>query len=292
MISVIIPSHNEGLVIGRTLNAMVSGARAGELDIIVVCNGCTDDTVEIARGFGPPVRVIETEMASKSHALNLGDQAASDFPRVYVDADVIITIDTIRALASRLNRGDVLAVAPRSRLDLKGCSWVVRAFYDIRSRLPSAEQGIGGSGVYALSKAGRMRFAGFPNITADDGFVRIQFKPEERETLTFVASSVFAPRTLKNLIAVRTRVYYGTLELAALFPDLWKNVGERNHRKLIGLLKYPPLWAKVLIYVFVNVTAQYKARARLRSRTIVWERDDTSRQSPTIAPGNHTGSST
>ena len=148
--------------------------------------------------------------------------------------------NTIRALANRLARGDVSAVAPQPRLNLSGCSWYVRAYYDIRSRLPSAREGIGGSGVYALSEAGRKRFGEYPNVTADDGYVRIQFKPEERETLVDANSNVFAPRTIESLIRIRTRAYYGTMELARRYPDLWTNSGERNHRSMVGLLRSPP----------------------------------------------------
>ena len=66
MISIVVPARNEGLVIARTLRAMTTGAAPGEIDVIVVCNGCTDDTADIARSFGPPVRVIETEVGSKA----------------------------------------------------------------------------------------------------------------------------------------------------------------------------------------------------------------------------------
>jgi glycosyltransferase involved in cell wall biosynthesis len=180
MISIIIPAHNEAMVIARTLRALTTGASFDELDVLVVCNGCTDDTANVARGFGLPVRVIETPLGNKANALNLGDQAALAFPRIYVDADVIVTLATIRALADHLQRGDALAVAPSPYFDLAGCSWAVRAFYDIRCRLPSAHEGIGGSGVYALSEIGRRRFDNFPNLIADDTYVRIQFKPEER----------------------------------------------------------------------------------------------------------------
>ena len=250
MISIIVPAHNEGLVIARAIKAIIFGAAAGEIDVIVVCNGCADDTARIARSFGPPVRVIETEVGNKANALNLGDQAALAFPRIYADADVLITLNAIRMLAARLERGDVLVVAPRSSINLSGCSWRVRAYYDIRSRLPSAREGIGGSGVYALSQAGRRRFDDFPNITADDGYVRIQFKPEERQTLMSANSIVFAPRTIKDLILVRTRAYYGTIELARRFPDLWNNSGERNHRtigRLLGISIFVAKTASVLL---------------------------------------------
>jgi glycosyltransferase involved in cell wall biosynthesis len=289
MISVIVPAHNEGLVIAKTLKAMTVGAAPGELDVIVVCNGCTDDTARVARSFGPPVRVIETEVGSKTRALNLGDRAAKTFPRIYADADVIVTLVAIRALVNRLQLGDILAAAPSPSINLTGCSWCVRAYYDIRSRLPSAREGIGGSGVYAISQAGRSRFLEFPSITADDGYVRVQFKPEERETLTDVNTIVFAPRTIRNLIRIRTRAYYGTLELARQYPDQWKNSGERNHKAALSLFIYPTLWTKLLIYCVVNGFARYRAAIRIGTASSQWEQDDTSRS--TIArlsdvPGN------
>jgi glycosyltransferase involved in cell wall biosynthesis len=278
MISVIIPAHNESSVIARTLKAMTDGAMPGELDLIVVCNGCTDDTADIARRFGPPVRVIETSIAGKSDALNLGDKAAHGFPRIYADADVVITSETIRTLARRLERGDVLAVAPTPTFDLAGCSWPVRACYDIRALLPSAREGIGGSGVYALSEAGRGRFREFPKLTADDGYIRIQFQPEERETLGSANSTVFPPRTIKHLIVTKTRAHYGSFELGLRFPGLWQSRrGESNNQSFIRLFKKPGLWPKLAVYCVVTVIAKYRAQKQLRGAAPVWERDKTSR---------------
>ena len=277
MISIIIPAHNESSVIARTLKAITAEAVPGELDVIVVCNGCSDDTAEVARSFGSEVRVIETSIPGKTHALNLGDEAAQGFPRIYADADVVISTEAVRSLARRLERQDVLAVAPAPTFDLSGCSWPVRACYQIRSLLPSAQEGIGGSGVYALSEAGRMRFREFPLLTADDGYVRIQFQPNERETLHSVNSMVFPPRTLKDLIATKTRAHYGSFELALLFPGLWQNRGESNNRSLIRLFLDPRLWFKLAIYCTVTLIAKRRAQGRIQLGSMAWERDNTSR---------------
>jgi len=64
------------LVIARTLKALTRGALPDELDVVVVCNGCSDDTAAIARRFGELVRIIETALPNNAHALNLGDRAA------------------------------------------------------------------------------------------------------------------------------------------------------------------------------------------------------------------------
>ena len=184
---------------------------------------------------------MKSTEASKTYALNLGDQVSRFFPRIYVDADIVITARAIRALAARLERGDVLAVAPTPDIDTTGCSWPVRLYFSIRHRLPSSRQGFGGSGVYALSEAGNTRFAQFPDVIADDTFVRLQFKPEERETLTSARSTVFPARAVRQLITVRTRAYAGTFELARRFPELRPNMGETNNRALIQLFKQPRL---------------------------------------------------
>jgi len=280
MISIVVPAHNESAVIARTLAPWISGPGSEGLSIVVVCNGCSDETATIARRFGPSVRVIETAVASKTHALNLGDGSSNGFPRIYIDADILITVDAIEALASRLERGDVLAVAPTPDIDLTDCSWPVRLYFGIRSRLPSSRQGFGGSGVYALSEAGHRRFAQFPDVIADDTYVRLQFKPEERDTLACAKSRVFPARTIPQLIAVRSRAYAGTFEVTRRFPELGVNKERNNNRTLIGLFKEPLLWTGLFVYCYVNIVARCKAMARSRGEVLVWQRDDTSRRAP------------
>ncbi len=94
MISTIIPAHNEANVIERCLDPLAKGMVSGELEVIVVCNGCTDQTAHLAGGKSKHIRVVETEVPSKSVALNLGDNVACGFPRFYLDADVILRLDS------------------------------------------------------------------------------------------------------------------------------------------------------------------------------------------------------
>lgn len=274
--SVIIPAHNEADVISRTLAPLV---QRDDLEIIVVANGCRDDTARIAAAFQSRVQVIETPIGSKVHALNLGDEAAHYFPRIYLDADIELPPATIDALIAALSDGRHLAAAPRFQMDLAGCSWGVRAFYDINNRLPSAREGIGGSGVYALSEAGRSRFTTFPDVTADDGFVRIQFRPDERITLSDHASIVRAPKALPELIKIKTRSHFGTMELRQRFPELFSNIGARNMEGLKSLAAAPGNWPALMVYLMVKSIAKVRARRRLaRGIRPIWERDESSRR--------------
>jgi glycosyltransferase involved in cell wall biosynthesis len=79
MISIIIPAHNEEKVIATTLNELAIGAFSGAMEVIVVCNGCTDNTARIVATYNPAIRCIETEVPSKTNALNLGIELPEDF---------------------------------------------------------------------------------------------------------------------------------------------------------------------------------------------------------------------
>ena len=79
MISIVIPAHNEGSVIERLLESLTADAGTHEFDIIVVCNGCTDDTAARARACPYGITVLETDIPSKVNALNMGDEAARAF---------------------------------------------------------------------------------------------------------------------------------------------------------------------------------------------------------------------
>ena len=107
--SVVIPAHNEERVLPRLL-ASLADAR--------LANGCSDATADVARAAG--VRVIELAEGSKVAALDAGDDAASLFPRAYVDADIEIDARDLLAVADRLRDGPELVASPRRRRDRSG----------------------------------------------------------------------------------------------------------------------------------------------------------------------------
>jgi glycosyltransferase involved in cell wall biosynthesis len=283
MFSVIVPAHNEEQVIARCLRALTEGASPGELEVIVVCNACTDGTADVVRRFGGAVRLIETETPGKSNALNLGDASAQGFPRFYVDADVVVSVESLRHMERALRRDGVFAASPRVRWDLDGASWAVRAFYDIDRRLPSHLQTIGGSGVYAVSEQGHLRLGSFPPLTADDAYVRNSFAVHERQTVNEASSLVTPPKTLSGVVSIKTRSHFGNYELARLYPKLSRNVGASNGPALLRLATRPWLWPKLSVYGYVKVRAKLAARRRVRSGgQLEWIRDDTSRS---MGPG-------
>jgi glycosyltransferase involved in cell wall biosynthesis len=278
MISIIIPAYNEENVIAVTLKELFAGAACGELEVIIVCNGCTDNTARVASSFGSSVKIIETSVPSKANALNLGDASAVGFPRIYQDADVVLNIDAIRKIGSVLKQGDFLAAAPTMLMDFEFASSIVRSYYEVWQRLPYIREGFIGTGVYALSEEGRRRFDVFPSIIADDGYIRALFKPHERTAVTSCYSRVRAPADLIGLLKIKTRSRLGGYELQQKFGALVQSEEKNYGSALCELVSLVHLWPKVPIYLFVNLFARYKARKQAKTLGFSgWERDESSR---------------
>ena len=70
-LSVVVPAHNEAAVIGRMLDALAPIVMNGTAEVVVVANGCRDETAEIASRDG--ITVIEIARGHKPSALNAGD---------------------------------------------------------------------------------------------------------------------------------------------------------------------------------------------------------------------------
>jgi glycosyltransferase involved in cell wall biosynthesis len=273
-VSVVVPAHNEEAVIERCLAALFDGADKGELDVVVVCNGCQDRTAEVARRAAPLATVVEIPVASKVAALNAGDGVAHYFPRFYVDADIELSIAAVRRVASVLRQGPVLCAAPRPFYDLAGRSWPIRAFYDVWKEVPYRALDMVGSGVYALSEQGRARFGEFPQVTADDQFVQQQFGPTELRSVGEVQFIAHPPRRLSGLVAIRSRVYRGNWELAA--SGLARaEPPPSGARTVLRLARQPRRAPGVAVYIAVNVLARRRAS---RGAGRVWERDESARR--------------
>ncbi len=192
-ISVVIAAHDEEEVVGRCLDALLEASRPDEIEIVVVCNGCTDRTADVARGYGDAVGVIETPRPSKTAALNLGDARFWAF-----HGSTSTRMSCSRSYRSggsrrRLAEGDALAASPVMDLDLSGSSLAVRAYYRVWRHLPYVREGMIGVGVYALSEEGRRRFGEFPDVIADDGYVRMLFSARERIRVEDAPVRVSAP---------------------------------------------------------------------------------------------------
>src|ERR1700754_21124 len=101
MPSIVIVAHNEANVIGGCLDALSGQQFSGPVDIVVSANGCTDDTAAVAGR--PGVTVVDRPEAGKAGALNAGDGVATGFPRIYLDADIIVPPHGVATVVARFD---------------------------------------------------------------------------------------------------------------------------------------------------------------------------------------------
>jgi glycosyltransferase involved in cell wall biosynthesis len=278
-LSVVIAAHNEGSVIGRCLDALLADAAPGEFDVTVVANGCTDDTAVAAARAG--VRVVDLAEAGKPGALNAGDRVAAGFPRVYLDADVVVTSTGLREIAGALGP-DKLAAVPRRELDLTGRPVPVRAFYAVNSRLPVYRDGLFGRGLIAVSEAGRARFDEFPDQIADDLFLDSLFSATEKVEVGTVTTRIATPRRTRDLVRRLVRVRRGNAAMrrAAAEGVVAARVRPAARLSWLSDVVLPRPWLAPAAACYVLITATAALAARRAARRGGWERDDSSRDQP------------
>lgn len=104
-VSVVIPAHNEEKYVARCIRSIKNAADVfgGIVEIIVVCNRCTDKTAEIAESLG--ARVIFNEDRCIAKVRNTGIFAAKGQMVMTIDCDNRMTKGTIREAWRLLRSG-------------------------------------------------------------------------------------------------------------------------------------------------------------------------------------------
>lgn len=266
MASIVIAAHNEEAVIGGTLDSVLGQRPFGAIDVVVSANGCTDRTV--AAATRPGVVVVDRTEPGKAAALNAGDLAATGFPRIYLDADIVVPPGGIDAVVARLAATPrLLAVAPRRSLDTAGRPWPVRAYFSIQERLPAYQNGLFGRGLIALSEQGRARFDTFPHLIADDLFLDSQFSDAEKGEVGAVEVVVETPFTTRDLVRRLVRVRRGNAQLRAAAGSGRIEGRVRSADRWAWLrdvvLPHPQLLPAAVPYLVISVIAGLLARRRV-----------------------------
>lgn len=242
--SVLIPAHNEADWIAGCLEAVLaSDPVEGGAEVIVVANGCTDGTVDIAQGFeakaaeqGWGFAVLDLAKGGKLGALNAGEAAAQGQALIYLDADVIVSAPLIGQIAQTLGTDTPRYASGQPHVTV-GPELLTRAYTRFWLTIPFITQGVPGFGVFAMNRAGRARWGEWPDIISDDTFARLNFTPAERvsvpATYDWPMIEGFA-----RLVRVRRRQNDGVAEIAERFPTLMANDDGKGDT--------PPVWKRAL----------------------------------------------
>lgn len=116
-LSVVIPSFNEAQRLPATLARLRAhlDARGEAYEVLVVDDGSTDGTADVARAAPGPVRVLRhAQNRGKGHAVRAGMLAAAGDRRLMTDADLSTPIEELSRLEAELDRGFDVAIGSRA----------------------------------------------------------------------------------------------------------------------------------------------------------------------------------
>lgn len=227
-LAVVIPANNEEDWIARCLRAVLASDGPDHVQVIVVANGCSDGTADVARGLirdfaarGWALVVLELMQGGKIAALNAGDGWVTAPVTAYLDADVVVGPEVLGQLADAL-RGDTPAYGSGTLHIPAPHSPLSRAYLRIYRQVPFITTGVPGCGLFAVNAAGRARWDKWPDIISDDTFARLQFTSQERHKVPGVYEWPIV-EGWTALVRVRRRQNVGVTEVHERYPELARN---------------------------------------------------------------------
>ncbi|MGW7541305.1 bifunctional polysaccharide deacetylase/glycosyltransferase family 2 protein [Streptomyces sp. NPDC054770] len=230
-VSVIVPAYNEKECIANTLESLAQSTHP--IEVIVVDDGSTDGTSEIARAAAdklgmPNVRVIRQENAGKPAALNNGVRNASYDIVVMMDGDTVFEPETVGHLVQPFADPEVGAVAGNAKVGNRNTiigAWqhieyvmgfnLDRRMYDLLRCMPTIPGAIGAFRREAVLGVGGMS----EDTLAEDTDITIAMHRAGWRVVYQEHAKAWteAPGSLKQLWSQRYRWSYGTMQA------LWKH---------------------------------------------------------------------
>ncbi|MFI4919926.1 MAG: glycosyltransferase, partial [Legionellales bacterium] len=132
-VSIVIPVKNEAEFLPHSISALLKAITyyGDPAEIIIVDNGSTDSTVEIASSFG--CIVLENNDGNISRLRNIGAHAALGKYLGFIDADCVVAEFWLTICVESLRSGTVGIVGTRAIPDLGNATWVENGWFRLIS---------------------------------------------------------------------------------------------------------------------------------------------------------------
>ncbi len=262
-ITVLIAARNEAACIADTLRSLAAQDHAGEITVVLVDNGSTDGTAELARAAGRETGMALTVMhestPGKSFALNTGLAEVQTPLVITLDGDTLLQRSAIRLLIARLEvsppdvvavAGDVMVRNSRNGLLARLQAWDYMLGIAAVKRIQGLFQGtLVAQGAFSLYRTDDVRAVGaWPDAIGEDIVLTWQLMRRGRiyyEPLAVAFTS--APEPVRGLVRQRSRWARGMLEGLRAVPP-WRQTRPMA-RAMTGIDLVIPLLD--IAYVFV-----------------------------------------
>lgn len=227
-VTVLIAARNEATAIGDTIRYLAGQDYRGQLQVVLVDNGSTDGTADIARTaarrHGLRLQVLTETTPGKSNALNRGLLATTTSLVITVDADTLLHRSAVRVLVARLRSGppDLLAVAGNVQVrNSRESIWTRVQTWDYLLGIAAVKRAQGlfqgtlvAQGAFSAYRADALRSAGgWPDAIGEDIVLTWKMMQHGRvfyEPLALAYTT--APATLQALSRQRSRWARGMIE--------------------------------------------------------------------------------
>lgn len=260
-VSVIVPAHNEEVVIAKTIRSLLT-SDYGEFEIIVVDDGSQDNTSEVvSKCFTAEGRVqlFRTTNIGKSGALNLGLRHAKGEVVIALDADTLFAPQTIGALAKRFYDPRLGAVAGNAKVGNRinivtrwqALEYITSQNMDRRAFASLNCITVVPGAVGAWRRDLLAEIGGFSSDTlAEDQDLTLQIRRlgysvgYEEDAFAWTE----APDTLRSLARQRFRWAFGTLQC------MWKHREAlfRPRYGTLGFIAMPNVWIFQILFALIS----------------------------------------
>jgi glycosyltransferase involved in cell wall biosynthesis len=145
-VSVVVPTYNEENNLGECLRSLMRQTYP-DYEVIVVDDGSSDKTVDIAEGFG--VTILRQQHKGPGIARNNGAEVASGEVLCFLDADMTFSPEFLTKLTEPIERGEAIGTSSKDELVANNDSvwarcWTINAGLPLGRRhpldLPSEDQ--------------------------------------------------------------------------------------------------------------------------------------------------------
>ncbi len=226
-VSVIVPAYNEEAGIAATIRSLLDTDYPAPVEILVVDDGSTDRTAEIAAAVGG-IRLIRKTNGGKPSALNAGLAQAGHDILIMVDGDTVFRRDTIGKLVRPLADPSVGAVSGNTKVANRGgilgrwqhIEYVIgfnldRRMFDVLQCMPTVPGAIGAFRREVLRGVGGVS----DDTLAEDTDLTMAICRSGHRVVYEESALAWteAPATLRQLWRQRYRWCYGTLQA------MWKH---------------------------------------------------------------------
>ena len=256
-ITVCVPAHNEETTIERTIASLLNlDYPKDKLKIVVVNDGSTDKTLEVAKKFGKQIEIIDNKTnLGKGESVNFAiKKCKTEFFGV-LDADSVVDKDSLKKILAYFDEDDIVAVTPGMKIEEPGTflqkiqyvEYIFGVFLrKVFAFLDSVHVVPGPFSIYR--KWFFDKHGGFDtnNITEDTEMaMRIQMNHYRIENAIDAKVFTKGPKKFKPLLDQRLRWYVGFTRNCIKY----KNLFSRRY-KVLGLIILPCSFVSIGLMLF------------------------------------------